>query len=215
MANEQQNDDNNAISLGSGVNIVPERSGPDDVVLEALDESGEHPASTRDVAKKLRERIEMLTKEKQEYLEGWQRLKADFANYKRREEEAKGDFVKFAKEELVAELVPVLESFQLAFRNKEAWEKVDKNWRTGVEYIHNQLMGTLSEHGLSVDDPRGDIFDPNKHTSVGTVETKDQRLLHHIAEVVQVGYLLNSKVIRTPRVKVYAEVTTDARSGVE
>ena len=99
--------------------------------------------------------------------------------------------------------LPVLESFQMAFANKEAWAKVDHNWRSGVEYINTQLVQVLSGHGLSEMRPLGEEFDPNIHTSIGTVHTDDAANEHTIAEVVQPGYQLSGKVIRSPKVKIF------------
>ena len=159
-----------------------------------------------DRMKRLREQLAIAVNEKQEYLDGWQRAKADFVNYKKREDESKAEFLKYAREELVVDLIPVLESFNMAFANKAAWEKVDPQWRTGVEYIHTQLEKVLGEHGVTRLAPKpGDDFDPAAYTSVGNVETSDTPLLHKVAELVSPGYRLGEKVVRSPQVKVYAD----------
>lgn len=176
----------------------------DDVTIESYNDdidSGELTAE--DKIKRLRKRVSELTKEKQEYLDGWQRSKADFVNYKKREAEERSEFLKFAKIGMVTELIPVLDSFMMAFANKEAWEKVDQNWRTGVEYIHQQLMRALEDQGLTIDNPIGAKFDPTIHTSIGGVPTTEESKEHLIAEVTQVGYRMNGKIIRSPSVKVY------------
>ena len=177
----------------------------DEIVIESYNDDnldgGE--MTDKDRIKALREKLKVAVKEKQEYLDGWQRLKADFTNYKKREEEGKVDFMKFAREGLVADLLPVLESFQMAFANKEAWEKIDKSWRSGVEYINTQLVQVLSGHGLKEMRPLGEEFDPKVHTSIAHVHTDDKAKEHKIAEVVQPGYELSGKVIRSPKVKIF------------
>jgi molecular chaperone GrpE len=212
MHTDDTNRRDETVSLGSGVDIVRNDSQTeDDIALEELSEDGESPASGKDIVKKLRERIKTLEKERQEYLDGWQRLKADFANYKRRESDERGEFIKFAREGLITELLPVLESFQLAFKNREVWEKVDKNWRTGVEYIHAQLARVLADSGLEEIVPTvGEPFTPSIHTSIGTVATDDPKRFDTIAEVVQPGYRLNGKVIRSPKVHVYAPLSSES-----
>jgi molecular chaperone GrpE len=112
----------------------------------------------------------------------------------------------------VSDLLPVLESFHMAFANKEAWDKVDPAWRKGVEYIHTQLVQVLREHGLTEVDPMGKDFDPNEHMSVGLVPTDDAKLFHKVAEVLQSGYRLNGKLIRSPQVKIYANPNDAATS---
>ncbi len=174
----------------------------DDVTFdkEADDEGNE--ALSRDAMKKLREKLEVCVKEKQEYLLGWQRTKADFVNMKKAEEEYRKDFLKFANQGLIEEFLPVVESFEMAFSNKEAWEKVDKNWRTGVEYIYGKLMGTLEQHGLKELNPVGEKFDPAQHASFENVPTDNPDEDHVITAVIQKGYTLNGKVVKPPNVRV-------------
>src|SRR5207244_2477593 len=109
----------------------------DDVIAENLDDSVVAEENAAEAIKKLRERLKKAEAEKQEYLTGWQRAKADLVNARKRDEEDLKEFVRFANERLIEGLIPVLESFDMAMGNKEAWEKADKNWRVGVEYIAN------------------------------------------------------------------------------
>ncbi len=110
----------------------------------------------------------------------------------------------YVRESVVADLIPVIESFDMAFANKEAWEKVDPNWRVGVEYIHKQFMETLTGYGLKEVAPLGEMFDPQQFTAIGNVHTEDTALDHKVAEVVQKGYRRGDRMIRSPKVKVYS-----------
>ena len=114
-------------------------SGSDDSIVSDdtsdLDDSVVAEENAAAMIKKLREKLKKAESEKQEYLTGWQRDKAEFINARKRDQEDKQSFIKFANENLVSELIPVMESFDMAMGNKEAWETVDKNWRIGVEYI--------------------------------------------------------------------------------
>lgn len=170
----------------------------EEVIFE--DESEE--SNPQALVKKLRERIKILEKENQEYLTGWQKERAESVNLRKRGEEEKKNFAKFAKEDIVVELISVLDSFESAFKNKEAWEKVDKNWRVGVEYIHSQLVSILSNHGVSVISPLGEKFDPTRDEAIETVEVESEKEDHKILEVLSVGYRLQDKIIRPPKVKV-------------
>lgn len=201
----------------SGVEILetPRGEDIDDVEIESYNDDlvsqGEKTPEER--LRELREKLKECGREKQENLNGWQRAKADFINYKKREEEGKAEFLKFAREELIIDLLPVLESFSMAFSNKEAWEKVDQSWRSGVEYISTQFVQTLESHGLEKMDPLDEVFDPKQHMGVGEVLTHDKEKIHRIAEVVQPGYRLSGKVVRPPRVKVFSEHEGGATSG--
>jgi len=170
----------------------------EDVVIEREDLS----VGEASKIKKLKVQLKACKKEKQEYLDGWQRAKADLANYKKEQNESQSHLVKYANESLIIELLPVLDSFNMAFADKKAWESVDDNWRIGVEYIYNQLAGKLADNGIKEVDPLGEDFDPNVHTSVEVVEVDDKKKDGKVIAVLQKGYELNGKVVRSPRVKV-------------
>lgn len=170
----------------------------DDVVFDN-DEEENNPAS---LIKKLRQRIKDLEEKNQEYLTGWQKERADGVNLRKKLEEEKKEFAKFAKEDISIELISVLDSFDSAFKNKEAWEKVDKNWRIGVEYIHSQLLNILANHGVSVINPLGEKFDSQRDEAIETATVENLEDDHKILEVVSVGYKLQNKIIRAPKVKV-------------
>ena len=91
----------------------------------------------------------------------------------------------------------------MAMSNKDAWEKVDPAWRTGVEYIHQQLMNVLREHNLESFGVVGDMFDPSLHQAVSEVATEDTAQDHRIASVLQQGYKLGDTILRPARVSVY------------
>ncbi|MCX6701971.1 MAG: nucleotide exchange factor GrpE [Candidatus Zambryskibacteria bacterium] len=151
---------------------------------------------------KLRARIKELEKKNAELLDGWQRDKADFINIRKRDEEQKAEFLKFSKVDIISELLTVLDSFESAFKNKEAWEKADKNWRIGVEYIHTQLMNIMNQNGLKVINPIGQKYDHNRDDAVETIKVDTKEDDDKILDVVRVGYELHGKEIRAPKVKI-------------
>jgi len=152
--------------------------------------------------KKLQKKLKECQKEKQEYLDGWQRSKADYVNSKKEQEDNRSRVYTLCRTEMVESLLPVLDSFDMAFANKENWEAVDKNWRVGVEYIHSQLISTLDQYEVSPIGEVGEEFDPNLHHSVETVEVEGVSQDHKILEVLQRGYKMKEDVIRPARVKV-------------
>ncbi len=176
--------------------INKNKESEDEVVFDALDEAGD------DTIKKLREKLKKCVEEKQEYLDGWQRSKADFVNARKKEEELRGGLVAFAKEGLILDLLTSVDNFDMAFANKDVWEAVDKNWRVGIEHIHSQLLKTLEEHGLEQFDPQGEEFEPERHDSVETVVIENEADDHKVVEVMQKGYILSGKIIRPAKVKV-------------
>ena len=132
-----------------------------------------------------------------EYLEKYQRLMADFANYKQREEKSKADFKKFASSSLVEKLLPVLDNFDRALKDKDMEDPFVK----GVIMIRDEFLKTLKNEGLEEIESDGCVFDHNLHHAVMT-EASDTVEEDHIIETFQKGYTLHGKVLRPAMVKV-------------
>jgi molecular chaperone GrpE len=174
----------------------------DSEVLEfEFNEDGEE--DLKKTLKKLRADLKACQKEKEEYLVGWQKERADFANYKREENDHKTVFSEAIRERILTRFLSVLDSFNMAFANKEAWEKVDENWRKGVEYIYGQMNTIFEEYGVKPVGEAGESFDHNIHHSIEMVPTDKKEMDHKVAEVIQKGYKLGDRVIRAARVKVF------------
>ena len=180
------------------ITIEPEIN-TEDVTFEESSEEGE-ALSAGNKVKKLQEQIKLLQKEKGEYLDGWQRARADYANLQKTSEEDKKRMRAIFEENFIEELLPTVDSFLMAMSNKEAWEKVEPAWRTGVEYIYSQLMNTLESHNLKLFGEIGEAFDPAKHEAVGEESTEDAKLDHKVAKVNQKGFMLGESILRPARV---------------
>jgi molecular chaperone GrpE len=172
----------------------------DDVTFEDMPEN--LAPEVKDRTEKLKAQIKDLQKKNAEIMDAWQRDKAEFINTRKRDEGDKAEFLKFAKADLISEIIPALDSFDNAMRNKEAWEAVDKNWRVGIEYIRTQLLNSLGNHGLKVINPIGEMYNASRDEALENVKVDDKKDDGKILDVVQVGYELNGKELRPPKVKV-------------
>jgi len=179
-------------------------------VLEfEFNEDGEE--DLKKTLKKLREDLKECKKEKEEYLTGWQKERAEFANYRKGEDDRKSMFSESMRERILTRFLSVIDSFNMAFANKEAWEKVDENWRRGVEYIYGQMNTVFEEYGVKEIGKVGEIFDPNIHQSMELVPTDKKELDHTVSHLIQKGYKLgdpsmgsgHGRVMRPARVNVY------------
>ena len=170
----------------------------DDIELEDITEED----STNTKIKNLQKKLKDAQKEKSDLMTELQKAKADFVNMRKRDEESNKEFVKYAKTGVVGDIIPVLDSFDMAMGNKEAWEKAPSEWRVGVEYIYNQLVSILEQHGLEAVNPIGAEFDPNQHEALEMIETDDKSQDGKIITVVQKGYKLGEKLVRPAKVKV-------------
>ena len=177
---------------------IPEQ----DLVYEESTEDGD-ALPTKDVVKKLREDLKKARAEKEEYLTGWQRAKADYVNLQKSEGEKYKELRTHVTTAMIEDLLPVLDSFDMAMGNKEAWEKVDANWRSGVEYIRAQFYRVLEDNNVTPINQTGVKFDPNLHESISTIETADESQDHTISSITHTGYKIGEKIIRPARVVVF------------
>jgi molecular chaperone GrpE len=189
----------------------------DDVVVEAMepeatisepvddmvdtDEEGIEKGTLAKL-KDLRDKLKKSDTQRQEYLTGWQRDKAEFVNARKRDQERQKELVKYANEELILDVLPVLDSFEMAKANKEAWEKVDKNWRVGIEYIQSQILAILQKNGLTELNPLGADYSPLEQEAIEMVPVEDKDQDGKVVAVINKGYKLGDRVIRPPKVKV-------------
>jgi molecular chaperone GrpE len=169
-----------------------------DFSFESLDEDGEE--SLKSTIKKLREKIKKLEGEKQEYLDLSQRTRADYVNFKKEVDTNRLAERKFATKRFIEELLPVLDSYDMAQGNKEAWEKVDQNWRMGIEYIFGQFRTVLENEGVTQFGKVGDMFDPHLHESMQQVNVESESDNDKIMKVLQNGYKMGDSILRPARV---------------
>ena len=138
-------------------------------------------------------------KERDEYLDGWKRAKADLANYKKDEAKRFEEIIKFGQTSLIRDLIIILDSFDLALISKEIQSDPDRE--KGLYLIRQQLEDILSKNGLErIMISAGDAFDPAFHEALGEIES--DKPSGAIAAEVERGYLLNGKLIRPARVKI-------------
>lgn len=201
------NDENKKINENDFENIKMQEEVLDDIsVLESTEDGDELPH--KNTIKKLKDEIKTLRKEKEDYLTGWQRAKADYINLQKELDHIRVSGSFYTKEKFLKELLPTLDSFDMAFINKEAWQNVDENWRKGVEYIYQNLITGLNNLGIEKIDKKGEIFDPNLHHGMDTIETDEKEKDHTIESIIQAGYFLKDhnghlRVIRPAKVNIY------------
>jgi len=139
--------------------------------------------------KKLKKKLKKCQKEKEEYLSQAQRARADFINYRQRQERQAEEFKKYCQAELIQEILPVLDSLEKgAQENKE------------IGIIKEQLKGALQKFGLREIEAQGKEFNPELHEALEQVESKKKSGV--VVEEIQKGYLLGEKVLRPSKVRV-------------
>ena len=137
-----------------------------------------------------------------EYLDGWQRARADFINYKKRSEQERADAYQNAAADTLRKLLPVIDDFDRALANVPA-DKAEDEVIKGFGLIHRKMLSLLENAGITVINPVGEVFNPAYHEAIGQDETSDVPS-GHISAVLQKGYLSGDKVLRPALVRVAA-----------
>lgn len=169
----------------------------DDVVME--DDS----MAPAEKLKELREKLKAVQKEKDDNLAGWQRAKADLVNFKRDMGTRSAEEAKYAAKQVLLDLLPVLDSFDMAIASP-SWQEIDATWRKGMEGVYQQALSAAKGHGLEQYAPKaGDAFDLNTQEPVGTEAAPTETDDHTVAKVLQKGYALHGTNIRPAKVIIY------------
>lgn len=148
----------------------------------------------------LREELEKAQAQSEEYLEGWQRARADFANYKKRIEREQKDIYQIAAASIIKRYLEVLDDLELALANRpESGEGAE--FANGVELIYHKLQSILEKEGVYPMKAEGEEFDPNLHEAISSEESPE----HESGEIIGVlkkGYMQNERVLRPALVRV-------------
>jgi molecular chaperone GrpE len=140
--------------------------------------------------------LEACRRERDEYLNGWKRARADLINYQKDEMRRFEEVVRFGTVAMVEDMLPVLDSLDLAAASAEGGAPHE-----GIAMIRAQLWDILKKRGLEkIEAPPGTAFDPSVHESVGEAESAHPP--GTVAEAAESGYALHGRVIRAVKVKV-------------
>jgi len=178
----------------------------DDVIIErdgreedGMSEDDLEAVESRVGAKtdKVKKELEQVKKEKQEYLDGWQRAKADYVNALKRFEDEKKDVASVAVMKAVKALLPAYDALERAKTLGELPE--------GFAGIAKQLEGGFASIGLEAIGEIGEAFDPTKHEALGMDVTDDANKDDTVSAVLEAGYRIGDSILRPARVRVFQQ----------
>jgi molecular chaperone GrpE len=174
--------------------VIFERDGrEEDGASEEELEANESRADSK--VQKVKKELEAVKKEKQEYLDGWQRAKADYVNALKRFE----DDTKSAREQgtvkAVKALLPAYDALERA--------KASGDLPEGFAGIAKQLETAFGGFGITVIGQVGEVFDPVRHEALGTDPTAEETQDDTISAVLEQGYTIGESVLRPARVRVF------------
>ena len=150
----------------------------------------------------LQEQLSAAQAQAQEYLDGWQRARAEFANYKRRVERDREQMRQDAVARVVIRYLPIVDDLERALQNRPQ-EGEGAAWAEGIELVYRKLLAALEADDVRPMQALGEHFDPNLHEAV-MQEPSEEYESGQIIEVLQPGYWIGERVLRPALVKVAA-----------
>ncbi len=142
--------------------------------------------------------IEKLRKERDEYLDLARRITADFDNFRKRMEKREEDMRKFAGENILRDLLPLVDDLERALNHIPAKGEM-KEIRQGIELIYQRFQDFLRSHNVVRMESVGKDFNPQVHEAIA-VEGNGEREV--VVEELEPGYLIHGKLFRPAKVKV-------------
>lgn len=167
---------------------------------EISEESGGAETDRTAEIDQLAQNLQEAQNKSKEYFEGWQRERADFANYKRRIERDQQMLAQNITSEIVRKYLTILDDLERALKNRPVDEPAAA-WANGVELIQRKLQNVLEAEGVRRIPAETEEFNPTRHEAISYEESPEHEG-GQIIEVVQQGYLLGDRVIRPALVRV-------------
>ncbi len=167
---------------------------------QAASENDGKPAPATE-AENLQQELEQARAQSAEYLDGWQRARAELANAKRRFDKERSEAGQMANSRLILRLLPALDDMDRAIKNVPEDQRTSP-WVEGMALIYRKLQNTLESEGVKpIEVKPGDQFDPKLHEALTHEENENYSEGQVIAEV-QKGYRFGDQVLRPALVRV-------------
>ena len=170
-----------------------------EVFEEAAEELIEAEVLT-DEEEALTNELEEWQSKASEYLDGWQRSRADFANYKKRVERDQAQVSQNATASVIKRYLEVMDDLELALKNRPQ-DGDGVAWSDGVELVYRKFTSILEAEGVTPMQAEGQYFDPNLHEAITNEDNSDYES-GQIIEVLKQGYLIADRVLRPAMVRV-------------
>ncbi len=161
----------------------------------------------------LRQELEEARAKESEYLDGWQRARAELANARKRFEREQAQAWTNAKADLMVRLLPAVDDFERAFERLPD-ELLDLDWVEGVRLIQRKFQMLLEQEGVVAIEADEQAFDPTVHQALTHEPSEDVPAGHVIAEVEK-GYMMGDRVLRPSTVRVSSGPPPEPEPEVE
>lgn len=146
-----------------------------------------------EVEKKEKKDKKQGSNEKEDYKYKYLRALADYQNLQKRSANEKQEFVKYANEQILHDIIPIYDNLKVSLKHTDK-EAEESGWAEGIKYVIKQFKSFLEEHGVEEINTVGKKFDYN---TMEAVKGEGEKVLKEIKP----GYKLNGKVIVAAKVE--------------
>jgi molecular chaperone GrpE len=181
-------------------NDIEDAEKQEDQILEQEEEIESSEELEVDETELLRGEILTLQQQSGEYLDGWQRERAEFANYKKRTERERKQLQHNITGNIIRRYLEIVDDLERALQNKPTDDE-GASWAEGIELVYRKFMSALEAEDVIPMEITDQQFDPNLHEAISQ-EPNDELESGQIIEVVRSGYMIGERVLRPASVRV-------------
>lgn len=169
----------------------------EEIVTPANNENSKEIVTEQSPEEKIEELNQQILEQKDKYL----RLFADFDNYKKRNAKERLDLLNTAGKDIILTILPTLDDLNRAITSSETATDVQAV-RDGFVLVKNKLFTSLAQKGLKPMESIGHEFNPDKHEAITKIPAPNAELKGKVVDEIEIGYILNEKIIRYAKVVV-------------
>lgn len=183
----------------------------DKIKLETKADNSKARKELLELIQKKDDQINVLSKEKDEYIDKWKRALAELENYRKRTEKRLEETSKFALENILYQLLSVVDNFERALLHIGNSNSTD-TLKQGVELIYKELKNLLTQHGVKPIEALGKEYDPKFHEALEAIHQKHNKEgqdgKHIVVEEILPGYTFHNRLLRPAKVKISENIET-------
>ena len=148
------------------------------------------------------DKFEEMSRKLEEMNDKFLRLYSEFENYRKRTAKEKMEMIKFASEDAIKDLLPVVDDYERALEDLNNQENAPETVKEGIQLIYNKFISFLTQKGVKEIVAKGEMFDENLHEAISQFPAQEENQKGSVVDVVLKGYTMYDKVIRYSKVVV-------------
>ena len=177
------------------------KSNQDNIEKETEINEQDSQSIEKDLESESTEKVEDLGQKLIEMNDKYLRLYSDFENYRKRTSKEKLDMIKYASEDTIKDLLPIIDDYERAMEDIDN-QDISDTTKEGLRLIYSKLMNTLTQKGVKPINAKGELFDENIHEAVTQIPAQCDEDKGRVIDEITKGYFMFDKVIRFSKVVV-------------